>query len=51
VLSTCAGAACRVDIGPDPFPLPKSAVRLKLKKKPGTGTQQLPVGTKQPGVN
>jgi hypothetical protein len=50
VLSTCAGATCRVDIGPDPFPLPKSAVRPKRKKKPGTGTQQPPVGTKQPGV-
>jgi arylsulfatase A-like enzyme len=50
VLSTCAGAACRVDIGPDPFPLPKSVVRPKRKKKPGTGIQQPPVGTKQPGV-
>jgi arylsulfatase A-like enzyme len=28
-LSTCAGEACRVDIGPDPLPLPKSAVRKK----------------------
>ena len=50
VLSTCAGAACRVDIGPDPFPLPKSAVRPKRKKKPGTGTQQPPLVIKQPGV-
>jgi N-acetylglucosamine-6-sulfatase len=32
-LSTCAGAACRVEIGPDPAPLPKSAVRPKRKKK------------------
>jgi hypothetical protein len=31
VLSTCAGAACRVDIGPDPLPLPKSAVRPKRR--------------------
>jgi N-acetylglucosamine-6-sulfatase len=37
-LSSCAGAACRVDIGPDPVPLPKSALR-KRKKKPGTGAQ------------
>jgi arylsulfatase A-like enzyme len=37
VLSGCAGAACRVEIGPDPLPLPKSAVRPKRKKtKPGT---------------
>jgi N-acetylglucosamine-6-sulfatase len=49
-LSTCAGAACRVDIGPDPLPLPKSAVRPKRKKKPGTGTNQPPEVTKQPGV-
>jgi len=47
-LSTCAGAACRVDIGPDPPPLPKSALRKKGKRQPGTGTQQLPA--KQPGV-
>jgi arylsulfatase A-like enzyme len=33
VLTTCAGAACRADIGPDPLPLPKSAVRKKGKKK------------------
>jgi len=36
VLSTCAGVGCRVEIGPDPLPLPKSAVRPKRKKKPGT---------------
>jgi N-acetylglucosamine-6-sulfatase len=35
-LSICTGAACRVDIGPDPAPLPKSAVRPKRKKQPGT---------------
>jgi arylsulfatase A-like enzyme len=49
VLSTCAAAACRVDIGPDPLPRPKSALRPKRKKKPGTGTKP-PAGTKQPGV-
>jgi arylsulfatase A-like enzyme len=49
-LTTCAGPSCRVDIGPDPRPLPKSAVRKKRKKKPGTGTNQPPAGTKQPGV-
>jgi hypothetical protein len=48
-LSTCAGAACRAEIGPDPLPLPKSAVRPKRKKKPGTGTKQPPTG-KQPGT-
>ena len=37
VLSTCAGETCRAEIGPDPLPLPKSAVRKK-HKKPGTGT-------------
>jgi N-acetylglucosamine-6-sulfatase len=45
VLSTCVAAACRSEIGPDPPPLPKSALRPKRKKKPGQGT-----GTKQPGV-
>jgi hypothetical protein len=49
VLSTCAGEACRVDIGPDPLPLPKSAFRKK-GPKPGTGTNQTTSGTKQPGV-
>jgi N-acetylglucosamine-6-sulfatase len=34
-LSTCAGPPCRVEIGPDPPPLPKSALRPKRKKKPG----------------
>ena len=49
VLSTCAAAACRVDIGPDPLPLPKRALRPKRKKKPGTGTKP-PAGAKQRGV-
>ena len=37
-LSTCAGEQCRVEIGPDPAPLSKKAVRPKGKKgkrKPG----------------
>jgi N-acetylglucosamine-6-sulfatase len=33
-LSSCAGPSCRVEIGLDPAPLPKSALRLKKKKKP-----------------
>ncbi len=40
VLSACVGASCRVEIGPDPSPLPKSAVRPKRKKKPRPGTNQ-----------
>jgi hypothetical protein len=35
-LTTCAGETCRVQIGPDPLPLPKSALRPKRKKKPPT---------------
>lgn len=35
-LSTCAGPSCRVELGPDPPPLSKSAVRPKRKKKPGS---------------
>ena len=35
-LSACAGSSCRVELGPDPAPLPKSAVRPKRKKKPKT---------------
>jgi N-acetylglucosamine-6-sulfatase len=35
-LTTCAAESCRVQIGPDPLPLPKSAVRPKRKKKPVT---------------
>ena len=31
-LSSCAGQTCRVELGPDPAPLPKSAVRPKKKK-------------------
>jgi N-acetylglucosamine-6-sulfatase len=49
-LSTCAGASCRVEIGPDPLPLPKSALRTKRKKKPGTGTTQPATGKKRPGA-
>jgi N-acetylglucosamine-6-sulfatase len=51
-LSTCRAAACRVELGPDPLPLPKSALRPKREKKPGTGTgtQSPSTGTKQPGV-
>jgi arylsulfatase A-like enzyme len=48
-LSACAGASCRAEIGSDPLPLPKSALRPKRKKKPGSGTKQPPAG-KQPGV-
>jgi arylsulfatase A-like enzyme len=46
-LSTCSGAACRVEIGPDPLPLPKSALRPKRKRKPETGTT--PTGTNRRG--
>ncbi len=35
-LSACAGSSCRVELGPDPAPLPKSAIRPKGKKKPKT---------------
>jgi N-acetylglucosamine-6-sulfatase len=38
-LSSCSGPACRVEIGPDPAPLPKRALRPKRKKK-GQGTKQ-----------
>jgi arylsulfatase A-like enzyme len=41
-LSSCAGAPCRVELGPDPLPLPKSAFRPKKKKKKGQGAQQAP---------
>jgi len=34
-LSACGGPACRVELGPDPPPLSKKAVRPKRKKKPG----------------
>jgi N-acetylglucosamine-6-sulfatase len=33
-LSSCAGASCRVELGPDPLPLAKKAVRPKRKKNP-----------------
>ena len=33
-LSFCAGVSCRVDLGPDPLPLAKKAVRPKRKKNP-----------------
>jgi N-acetylglucosamine-6-sulfatase len=45
-LSSCAGASCRVELGPDPLPLPKSALRPKRKKKKRQGTKQLP--TREP---
>jgi N-acetylglucosamine-6-sulfatase len=32
-LSVCAGSSCRIELGPDPAPLPKSALRPKGKKK------------------
>jgi arylsulfatase A-like enzyme len=41
-LSACAGRSCRVELGPDPPPLPKSAVRPKRKKKPGSKTPAKP---------
>jgi arylsulfatase A-like enzyme len=44
-LSSCAGSSCRVELGPDPLPLPKSALRPKKKRK-GQGTQQPPAGNK-----
>jgi hypothetical protein len=39
-LSTCAGAPCRIELGPDPSPLRRMALRPKRKKKPGQGTTQ-----------
>jgi N-acetylglucosamine-6-sulfatase len=39
-LSTCSGPSCRVELGPDPEPLPKSALRPQRKKKQGKGTKQ-----------
>jgi arylsulfatase A-like enzyme len=44
-LSSCAGPSCRVELGPDPAPLPRSALRPKGKKK-GKGTEQPPAGKK-----
>ena len=46
-LSSCAGPSCRVELGPDPAPLPKSALRPKGKKK-RKGTRQPPSGKKPP---
>jgi N-acetylglucosamine-6-sulfatase len=33
-VSSCAGASCRVELGPDPLPLAKKAVRPKRRKHP-----------------
>ncbi|MFL5906913.1 MAG: sulfatase [Solirubrobacterales bacterium] len=38
-LSTCAGGSCRVELGPDPPPLPKRALKPKRKPK-GKGPNQ-----------
>jgi N-acetylglucosamine-6-sulfatase len=45
-LSSCAGPPCRVELGPDPLPLPKSALRPKGNKKKGQGTKQPPTSGK-----
>jgi N-acetylglucosamine-6-sulfatase len=45
-LSSCAGPSCRVELGPDPLPLPKSALRPKGKKEKGQGTKEPPAGKK-----
>ena len=42
-LSGCSGQTCRVELGPDPAPLPKRALRPKKK---GKGTRQPPAGKK-----
>src|SRR4051812_40441066 len=48
-LSACAGPSCRVELGPDPAPLPKSALRPKNKKKDkGKGTTGPPASGKKP---
>ena len=44
-LSSCAGPSCRVELGPEPAPLAKSALRPKGKKK-GKGTARPPAGKK-----
>jgi hypothetical protein len=41
-LSSCSGPSCRVELGPDPAPLPKSVLRPKHKKKKGQGTKPQP---------
>ena len=35
--STCAGPSCRVEVGPEPVPLPKSVLRPPRPKKKGKG--------------
>ena len=45
-LSSCVGPPCRVELGPDPLPLPKSALRPKGNKKKGQGTKQPPTSEK-----
>ena len=47
-LSSCAGPSCRVELGPDPAPLSKKALKKMRKKKQGQGTMQPGQGTKQP---
>ena len=41
-LSSCAGAACRVELGPDPAPLSKKAVRKKRKRKRNPAAERSP---------
>jgi N-acetylglucosamine-6-sulfatase len=48
-LSACAGPPCRVELGPDPLPLPKSALRPKGKKKKGPATKRPSTGKPSPG--
>jgi N-acetylglucosamine-6-sulfatase len=38
-LSSCSGAACRVELGPDPLPLSKKAVSPKRKNRSGARQQ------------
>ncbi len=37
-LSSCAGPSCRIELGPDPAPLSKKALRRQRKKREGQGT-------------
>ncbi len=37
-LSGCAGPSCRIELGPDPAPLSKKALRRQRKKRKGQGT-------------
>ena len=46
-LSACAGPSCRVELGPDPAPLPKSALKPKSKKN-GKGKKEPPASGKKP---